>query len=59
KRERLYEFKQTIDSAVNFEKMDINDLLIEVSRSEGLSEEVKEEALRRIAMVQMKGLSGD
>lgn len=59
KRERLFEFKQTIDSATNFEKMDINDVLIEVSKSEGLSEEVKEEALKRIAMVQMKGSNGD
>ncbi|MDR7869959.1 MAG: metallophosphoesterase family protein [Tissierellaceae bacterium] len=59
KRERLYEFKQTVDSAMDFEKMDINDVLIEVSKSEGLSEEVKIEALNRIAMVQMKGLDGD
>lgn len=58
-RERIYEFKQTIDSALNFEKMDINDVLIEVSKSEGLSEEVKIEALNRIAMIQMKGLSGE
>ena len=59
KRERLYEFKQTVDSAMDYEKMDINDVLIEVSNSEGLSEEVKAEALKRIAMVQMKGSSGD
>lgn len=58
-RERIYEFKQTIDSALNFEKMDINDVLIEVSKSEGLSEEVKIEALKRITMIQMKGLSGE
>ena len=59
KRERIYEFKQTVDSALNFEKMDINDVLIEVSNTEGLSEEVKVEALNRIAMIQMKGLSDD
>lgn len=59
KRERLFEFKQTIDSTLNFEKMDINDVLIEVSNSEGLSDIVKFEALRRIAEIQMKGLSGD
>jgi len=58
KRERIYEFKQTVDSAMNFEKMDINDVLIEVSKSEGLSEEVKEEALKRIAMIQMKEFNG-
>lgn len=58
-RERLFEFKQTVDNALDFEKMDINDLLIEVSTSEGVSENVKIEALRRIALVQMKGLDGD
>ncbi len=58
-RERLFEFKQTVDDALNFEKMDINDLLIEVSTSEGVSDDVKIEALRRIAIVQMKGLEGD
>lgn len=58
-RERLFEFKQTVDNALDFEKMDINDLLIEVSTSEGVSEDVKMEALRRIALVQMKGLDGD
>lgn len=59
KREQMYEFKQSVDSALNFEKMDINDVLIEVSLSEGVSEEVKQEALRRISMIQMKGLSGE
>ena len=36
--------------------MDINDILIQVSMSEGIPEEVKEEALKRIAKVQMKDL---
>jgi DNA repair exonuclease SbcCD nuclease subunit len=58
-RERLFEFKQTVDNALDFEKMDINDLLIEVSTSEGVSENVKIEALRRIALIQMKGIEGD
>ncbi|WFA09745.1 metallophosphoesterase family protein [Tissierella sp. Yu-01] len=56
KSERLFEFKQTIDSTLEFDKMDINDILIEVSISEGVPNEVKEEALKRIAQVQMKGL---
>lgn len=59
KSERLHEFKQTIDAALDFEKMDINDVLIEVSTSEGVSNEVKVEALRRISEIQMKGLPGD
>lgn len=57
--ERLYEFKQTIDSALDFEKMDINDVLIEVSTSEGVPDNVKAEAIRRIAQIQMKDYKGD
>ena len=56
KNERMYEFKQTIDAALDFEKMDINDVLIEVSIAEGVSEDVKKEAIRRISLSQMKGL---
>ena len=59
KNERMYEFKQTIDSALNFEKKDINDVLIEVSNDQGVSEDVKREALRRIALSQMKGLGDE
>ncbi|MDY0234485.1 MAG: metallophosphoesterase family protein [Gudongella sp.] len=54
--ERIIEFKQTIDSAINFEKMDINDLLLEVTLSENLSDQVKEEALKRLAQIQMKDI---
>jgi DNA repair exonuclease SbcCD nuclease subunit len=53
--ERIVQFKQSIDSAMNFEKMDLNDILLEVTLSEGVSNDVKEEALRRIANSQMKG----
>lgn len=59
KSERMHEFKQTINSAMNFDRMDINDILIQVSSSEGVSDEVKIEALRRIAQIQMKGSLGD
>lgn len=54
--ERIIEFKQTIDSAINFDKMDINDLLLEVTLAENLSDAVKEEALKRIAQIQMKDI---
>lgn len=54
KGEQLTQFKQIVESSINFEKMDINDLLIEVSSSEGISKEIKEEALRRIANIHMK-----
>ncbi|WP_353095245.1 metallophosphoesterase [Tissierella praeacuta] len=59
KRERIFEFKQTIDAALDFEKMDINEVLMEVSTAENVEEKVKVESLRRIAMIQMKGLTGD
>lgn len=54
KGEQLTQFKQIVESSINFEKMDINDLLIEVSSAENISNEVKEEALRRIAEIHMK-----
>lgn len=54
KSERLFEFKQSIDEAVNFEKLDINQILLDISDAEGVSGTIKEEALRRIASSQMK-----
>lgn len=54
KSERFIEFQQTIESALNFEKLDINEVLIEVSNAEGVEEDVKKEAIRRIALIQMK-----
>ncbi|MCR2042711.1 metallophosphoesterase family protein [Anaerosalibacter massiliensis] len=59
KNERLVQFKQSIDSTVSFEKLDINEVLLEVSTAEGVAENVKEEALRRIASSQMKDLGDD
>lgn len=58
KKEKMYEFKQNIDTALNFDRIDINDVLIEVSNSEGIVEEVKIEALKRIAEIQMKNKVG-
>ena len=48
-----------MDLSSDFEKMDINDVLIEVAASEGLTDEIKSEALKRIAQIQMKGYVGD
>ena len=59
KSERLFEFKRSIDNSVNFEKLEINEILMEVSNAEGVSQEVKEEALRRIALSQMKDLGDE
>ena len=54
----MFEFKQSIDTAINFDKLEINEILIEVSNAENVSQSVKEEALRRIANSQMKDLRG-
>ncbi|HEY8361364.1 MAG TPA: metallophosphoesterase [Tissierellaceae bacterium] len=59
KNERIIEFKQSIDAALDFEKMDINEILIRVSNAEGVEEKVIKEALRRIANTHMKGISGE
>ncbi|HHV27294.1 metallophosphoesterase [Anaerosalibacter bizertensis] len=59
KNEKLVQFKQSIDSTTNFEKLDINEVLLEVSTAEGVSENIKEEALKRIASSQMKNLGDD
>lgn len=59
KNERMLEFKQEIEAAVAFEKLDINDLLIQVSTADGIEDRVKKEALRRIGLVQMReGIGG-
>jgi DNA repair exonuclease SbcCD nuclease subunit len=54
--ERLVEFKQSIDEALDFEKLDINDLLTEVAFAQNISKKVRDEALRRIAAVQIRNL---
>lgn len=59
RRERMYEFEQTINNAMNFEKMDINDVLLEVSNSEEVDDDVKIEALRRIGLIQMNDMTGE
>lgn len=58
KAERMLQFKETINATMDFEKMDINEVLLQVSRSESVEDEVIQEALKRIASVQMKSLRG-
>lgn len=59
KNERMLEFKQTINAAMNYEKMDINEVLMQVSNAEGVEDKVIEEALQRIATAQMESLRGE
>lgn len=58
KSERMLEFKESINATMDFEKMDINEVLLQVSNSESVEEEVIKEALERIASTQMKSLRG-
>lgn len=58
KNERMLQFKETINETMNFEKMDINEVLLQVSSSESVEEDVIKEALKRIASIQMNSLRG-
>ena len=55
KTERMHEFIETIDSSMNLDKFNLYDLITEITNSENFDEKVKDEAMKRIAIVQ----SGD
>jgi len=59
KSERLFDFKQSIDAAINFDKLEINEILMEVSNAENVSDVVKREALKRISNAQMRNMGDD
>lgn len=59
KSERLFDFKQSIDAAINFDKLEINEILMEVSNAENVSDEVKKEALKRISNAQMRNIGDE
>lgn len=59
KNERMLEFKQTINAAMDYERIDINEVLMQVSNAEGVEDEVIKEALRRISIAQMESLRGE
>lgn len=59
KEERLFDFKQSINETINFDKLEINEILMKISNTEGISEEVKKEALKRISRAQMKSFGDD
>lgn len=56
KSEKLLEFKQTIGETIDFEKLEINEIIMEISGVEGISNQVKDEAFRRITLSQIKNL---
>ncbi|NLJ78207.1 MAG: metallophosphoesterase [Tissierellia bacterium] len=59
KTEKLLEFRRVIGESGGFEKLEINEILMEISSMEGIEDRVKEEALRRIAISQGKNLGDE
>ena len=58
KEDQLFEFKQSIEASVDFNRLDINEILIDIASTYNIDEEVKLEALKRISNSQIKK-SGD
>lgn len=52
-REILDNFKNLAESTIDFKQMDINNILISISKSEQMEEDISKEAIRRIGQVQM------
>lgn len=53
---KLAEFKESIDATSNYKSLDIFELLLKISKSENISEDVKKEALRRVEEAQINGV---
>lgn len=51
KNERLTQFKQSVDSTANFQKLDINEILLNISLTEEVSDKVKQEAFKKNILV--------
>ncbi|EOD01247.1 metallophosphoesterase [Caldisalinibacter kiritimatiensis] len=51
--ERIMQFKQSIDSSSEFEKLDITHILNSLANTDGISKAVKDEAINRIGVAQM------
>ena len=50
---KMAEFKESIEASANYKSLDIFDLLLRISKSENISEEVKSEALKRVEEAQI------
>lgn len=55
KRSKIYEFKEIIDSTTDLNSLDILDLIVQISKSESIPIEVRDEAIRRVQEMQIKG----
>lgn len=52
---KMAEFKEIIDSSVDFKNMDIFELLLKISKDNNIEDKVKNEALKRIQEAQIDG----
>lgn len=52
---KMAEFKESLDATSNFNSMDIFNLLLKISESENISDEVKKESLKRVEKAQIDG----
>lgn len=53
---KMAEFKESIEASANYRSLDIFDLLLNISKSENISEDVKKEALKRMEEAQINGV---
>lgn len=52
---KMAEFKEIIDSSVDFKNMDIFELLLKISKDNNIEDKVKNEALKRVQEAQIDG----
>ena len=50
---KMAEFKESIESSTNYKSLDIFELLLRISKSDNISEEIKKEALKRVEEAQI------
>ena len=50
---KMAEFKESIEASTNYKSLDIFELLLRISKSDNISEEIKKEALKRVEEAQI------
>ncbi|RVU54162.1 metallophosphoesterase family protein [Anaerosphaera multitolerans] len=55
KQDKIYEFKEILDSTSSFNNLDIYELLSEIAVNDSIEEKVKKEAIERVQNMQIKG----
>ena len=54
KRNKIYEFKEIIDSTTDLNKLDIYEILVQIAKNNSIDEKVRDEAMRRIRNLEIK-----